>query len=315
MVEYSTLVAVDVAWVAGLSGKKGGVNVSSEPNRSSDMPPSPPDRVDEPDLSEAAEQVAPGEERLSANASVDESGEAASEDGVESLEAHDAGEAADAVVDEPPEPVEVEPEVEPEAGPEPEDVAPIELIEETEAEDLSRCWYILKVQVNREESIRDALQRRVKIEGLERFFGDVVVPTEDVAEFTKTGKRRIVKRKLYPGYIMVDMAINDDTWFLVRETPGIGDFTGSAGKPTAMDANEVDRILNLGGGDSSDETQVKTAIPFKTGDRVRVKEGYFQNFEGDVESVDEANGRVTVMINIFGRSTPVELEHWHVEAV
>jgi transcriptional antiterminator NusG len=136
-----------------------------------------------------------------------------------------------------------------------------------------------------------------------------------VAEFTKTGKRRIVKRKLYPGYIMVHMAINDDTWFLVRETPGIGDFTGSAGKPTPMDTNEVERILNLGGDERSEEGQVKTAIPFKMGDRVRVKEGYFQNFEGDVESVDEANGRVTVMINIFGRSTPVELEHWQVEAV
>jgi transcriptional antiterminator NusG len=196
------------------------------------------------------------------------------------------------------------------------DVEPLEVESEADPEEeLRPQWYILKVQVNREESIRDALLRRVKIEGLERFFGDIVVPTEDVAEFTKTGKRRIVKRKLYPGYIMVNMTINDDTWFLVRETPGIGDFTGSAGKPTPMDTGEVERILNLGGDEDAGESQVKTAIPFKTGDRVRVKEGYFQNFEGDVESVDEANGRVTVMINIFGRSTPVELEHWQIEAV
>jgi transcriptional antiterminator NusG len=99
-------------------------------------------------------------------------------------------------------------------------------------EELVQRWYILKVQVNREESIRRALERRIKIAGLERFFGEIVVPTEDVAEYNKSGKRRIVKKKLYPGYLMIHLALNDDTWFLVRETPGIGDFTGSAGKPT-----------------------------------------------------------------------------------
>ena len=199
---------------------------------------------------------------------------------------------------------------------EPEHVEPLELIVEPSIdEELKTDWYILKVQVNREDSIRDALQRRVKVEGYDRFFKEIVVPTEDVAEFTKTGKRRVVKRKLYPGYIMVNMHINDETWFLVRETPGIGDFTGSAGKPTPMLQRDVERILNIGKADDGIDTHVKTAIPFKQGDRVRVKDGYFQNFEGDVESVDEANGRVTVMINIFGRSTPVELEHWQIEAM
>ena len=114
---------------------------------------------------------------------------------------------------------------------------------------------------------------------------------------------------------MVNMAINDDTWFAVRETSGIGDFTGSAGRPAPMDPADVERILKLGADEDDEDQQVKTAIPFKVGDRVRVKDGYFQNFEGDVEGVDEANGRVTVMINIFGRSTPVELEHWQIEAV
>jgi transcriptional antiterminator NusG len=176
-------------------------------------------------------------------------------------------------------------------------------------------WYILKVQVNREDSIRDALLRRIKIAGLESDFGDIVVPTEDVAEFNKSGKRRVVKKKLYPGYIMANLVLNDDTWFLVRETPGIGDFTGSAGKPTPMDPQEVKRIIRKPADVDSDEPQVRTSIPFNVGDRVRVKEGYFENFEGDVEVIDEANGRVTVMINIFGRSTPVELEHWQIESV
>lgn len=182
-------------------------------------------------------------------------------------------------------------------------------------EELQKDWYILKVQVNREDSIRDALLRRVKIEGVEEYFGEIVVPTEEVAEFNKSGKRRVVKKKLYPGYILVNMAINDDTWFLVRETPGVGDFTGSAGKPTPMDPQEVERILKIGAKEDDTGGQIRTAIPFRSGDRVRVKDGYFQNFEGDVEAIDEANGRITVMINIFGRSTPVELEHWQVEAV
>jgi transcriptional antiterminator NusG len=197
-----------------------------------------------------------------------------------------------------------------------EDVEPLELIEEEDEpdEDISKDWYILKVQVNREDSIRDALIRRVKIEGLEEYFGEIIVPTEDVVEFTKTGRKRIVKRKLYPGYIVVYMSINDDTWFLVRETPGIGDFTGSAGKPTPMLDHEVERILRKSEA-SEDEEGPRVDIPFEVGDHVRVKDGNFQNFEGDVDSVDESNGRVTVMINIFGRSTPVEFEHWQIEKV
>ncbi len=175
-------------------------------------------------------------------------------------------------------------------------------------------WFILKVQSNREKSICDALRRRVSVQGLDEFFGDILVPTEDVAEF-KNGKRKVVKRKLYPGYIVANMVLNEETWFLVRETPGIGDFTGAAGKPTPMLAEEVSRIVKAANPEDEDTEQIKTAIPFKSSDRVRIKEGTFENFEGDVETIDEANGRVTVTINIFGRSTPVELEHWQIEAV
>jgi transcriptional antiterminator NusG len=195
-------------------------------------------------------------------------------------------------------------------------VKPLELVEESEeSQSEDKNWYILKVQVNREKSICDALARRLKVAGLDDYFGEILIPTEDVREFTKTGKQRIIKRKLYPGYILVNMAINDDTWFLVRETPGIGDFTGAAGKPTPMEPFEVDRILKTMRPDEEESSPEKTNIRFKQGDRVRVKEGYFQNFEGEVESIDEANGRITVMINIFGRPTPVELDHWQFEDV
>jgi transcriptional antiterminator NusG len=189
-------------------------------------------------------------------------------------------------------------------------------IEETpdDSGDLEMDWYILKVQSNRENSICDALRRRVAVAGLDDHFDEIMIPTEDVAEF-KNGKKRVVKRKLYPGYIVVHMAIDDETWFLVRETPGIGDFTGSAGKPSPMLPHEVERIVRSSKPDEEGGEPIKTAIPFKMDDRVRIKEGTFENFEGDVGGIDEANGRVTVMINIFGRSTPVELEHWQIESV
>jgi len=173
-------------------------------------------------------------------------------------------------------------------------------------------WYILKVQSNREESIREGLRRRVAIAGLDSFFGDVIIPTEKVTEF-KAGKRKVFKRKLYPGYLVVQMEITEETWFLVRETPGIGDFTGAAGHPTPMHPREVAAILAKQE-EKADEAP-KLKISFRAGDRVKIKEGTFENFEGEVASIDETNGRVTVLINIFGRSTPVDIEYWQIEAV
>lgn len=173
-------------------------------------------------------------------------------------------------------------------------------------------WYILKVQSNREDSIRDTLLRRISMQGMDRWFGEVVVPKEQVTEF-KGGKKRVVWRKLYPGYVLVNMVLNDETWFLVRETGGIGDFTGSGGKPSPMLPQDVAKLLHKAE-EKADETP-KLKINFKKGDRVKITEGTFENFEGEVEQIDEANGRVTVMLSIFGRSTPVDIEYWQIESV
>ncbi len=173
-------------------------------------------------------------------------------------------------------------------------------------------WYILKVQSNREESIREGLLRRVAIHGLSRYFDEVIVPTEKVTEF-KAGKKRVIKRKLYPGYLVVHMEINEDTWFLVRETPGIGDFTGASGAPTPMLPHEVQRIVAKQEEKSEKAPDLK--IPFTKGDRVKVIEGNFESFEGEVDTIDKANGKVTVMITIFNRTTPVEFEYWQVESL
>jgi len=180
------------------------------------------------------------------------------------------------------------------------------------AADTSRMeWYIVKVQTNREDSVCEALTRRIKVAGMDQYFGEIIVPVERVTE-VKGGKKRIVRRKLYPGYIVVQMELNDDTWFLVRETPGIGDFTGAIGRPTPLLPHEVNRILTKLAEEKAEDAP-KLKIGCHVGDRVKINEGHFANFQGEVSSIDEANGRITVMINIFGRSTPVELEYWQVE--
>lgn len=174
-------------------------------------------------------------------------------------------------------------------------------------------WYVLKVQSSREDTIRDALERRVKIQGLQRYFGRIVVPTEKITEI-RNNKKRIVERKTYPGYIMVEMELNEKTWFTVRETPGVGDFVGAHGTPTKMTEAEVSKMLNLEE-KSKDEKTPQVRIDVERGDRVKIKDGPFENFEGTVEEVIEARGLVKVMLIIFNRPTPVDLEYWQVERI
>lgn len=185
------------------------------------------------------------------------------------------------------------------------------------AEPANIDWYILKVASNREESIKDGLLRRARIAGLDHFIKEIIVPTETISEY-KNGKRRTRKQKVWPGYLVVHMEINEETWFLVRETPGIGDFTGAAGKPSPMLKEEVEKILRLvrPTDDRKKEKEVeKHVIPYKPGDKVKIKEGTFMDFEGEVESVDQAKSSVTVMINIFGRPTPAEVSSWQLESL
>lgn len=205
---------------------------------------------------------------------------------------------------------EQEPEATEEPEPSDEDEAP-EPVEETQEDD-KKQWYVLKVQSNRENTIREAIVKRVRIEGLEEYLGEIVVPTEKVSEI-KGGKKRVTQRKFFPGYIMVNVELNDDIWFAVRETPGVGDFVGAGGHPVPMSEDEVDRMLGREAAAEAEQPRLK--INFQKGDRVKIKEGTFENFEGDVEEVIEAKGKVQVVIQIFGRPTPVELEYWQVESV
>ena len=170
-------------------------------------------------------------------------------------------------------------------------------------------WYVLKVQTNREKSIKENLERRIRRDSLETSFGRIVIPTEKIVE-TKSGKRRVVERKMYPGYLFIQLILNDETWYLVRDTSGVGDFTGTGGVPTPMDDGEIDRMLQV---EESHDEPAKIKIQLSRGDVVKIKEGTFDTFEGSIESIDETSGKIIVLIEIFGRSTPVELEYWQVE--
>ena len=172
-------------------------------------------------------------------------------------------------------------------------------------------WYVLRVQSGREDRVANNLRKRIAAAGLEETIPQVLVPTETVSEI-KNGKKRTRKRKLYPGYIVCEMDITDDAWFLIRETSGIGDFVGAHGRPAPMSPKEVEGLL---GTMEQSEEKPKIQIQFQKGESVKVKEGPFESFDGIVDEVDAEKGMVKVIVTIFGRPTPVELEYWQVEAI
>ena len=187
---------------------------------------------------------------------------------------------------------------------------------------MAKRWLVLRVQSNREITVCRTLEEKVKIEDLEDEITRVLVPTESVSVM-KSGKRRVTERKLYPGYVFVEMNVKEDgtiperAWFLIRETNGVGDFIGTEGgkysKPSAMESYEVEKML--GQVDRAEEAEPSLKIDFKNGDSVKIKEGPFENFDGVIDEVTPGKGLVKVIVTIFGRPTPVELECWMVEPI
>jgi transcriptional antiterminator NusG len=176
----------------------------------------------------------------------------------------------------------------------------------------NKHWYVVKVQSGREASIKEAIERRVKIEGLEEYFGKIIIPVERVTEM-RGGKRVVRERKLYPGYLMVEVEYNDRILYLFRETSGVGDFVGGSlnHPPPPMSDHEVERMLGRQGEEVPGISHGKAK--FDRGDRVKVKDGTFAGMEGEVKELLEAKGLVRVELTIFGRPVPVELEYWQVE--
>jgi len=184
---------------------------------------------------------------------------------------------------------------------------------EPTAEPSKLLWYVVKVQSGREESIKEAIERRVKIEGLQDCFGQIVIPSEKVSEMRK-GKRYVRSRKLLPGYLMVQVEFNEHMLYLFRETSGVGDFVGAGlnKKPLPMSENEIKKWAGVEPQGGSAKPEIGVA-PYSEGDRVKVKDGMFAGMEGAVKTVLELKGAVVVELTIFGRPVPVELEYWQVD--
>ncbi|MFH1519001.1 MAG: transcription termination/antitermination protein NusG [Candidatus Omnitrophota bacterium] len=172
-------------------------------------------------------------------------------------------------------------------------------------------WYILHTLSGVEDKAKLNLETKISSSSYEDLIDKVVIPKEQITE-VKLGKKKVLERKFFPGYILIHMEMNDDTWLFVRSTPGITAFIGPRRKPSPISQDEVDRILV-----KAEESKAKPApkVSFSKGENIRVIEGPFINFNGVIEAVSLDKGKLKVNVSIFGRTTPVELEFWQVEKV
>ena len=170
---------------------------------------------------------------------------------------------------------------------------------------MAKNWYIVHTHTGFEDKVKEALSERIRSAGQEDLFGDILVPTEQVVEMVK-GSRKTSSRKFFPGYILVCMELNDDTWHTVHDTPRVTGFVGDNRNPQPLPEQDALKII---GRIEEGATTPKPKVVFEEGDAVRVIEGPFANFQGVIEEVYPDKGRVKVMVSIFGRSTPVELEY------
>jgi transcriptional antiterminator NusG len=177
-------------------------------------------------------------------------------------------------------------------------------------------WFVLRVASNKELQVRETLERKMKSEGVDSV-GRILVPVEQIKRI-RAGKQRVHTRKLYPGYVFMELEpkedgkVNDDAWFVIKETMGVGDFISSDGIPTAMRDTDVAKMLKEV---EKPEDTPNIKVEFEKGDIVKINEGAFENFEGTVDSIDSERGVVCVIVSIFGRSTPLDIEYWQIEKV
>ena len=175
---------------------------------------------------------------------------------------------------------------------------------------MSKRWYVVHAYSGFEKSVARALKERIERTGMQERFGQIMVPVEEVVEM-KSGQKSISERKFFPGYVLVEMEMTDDTWHLVKSTPKVTGFVGgSQNKPTPITQKEVDAILQQV---QEGVEKPRPKVLFEMGEAVRVKEGPFTDFHGNVEDVNYEKSKLRVSVTIFGRSTPVELDFSQVE--
>ena len=199
---------------------------------------------------------------------------------------------------------------------EPVDLADAELIdvydddEEEEPEpspyDRPGAWYVVHTYAGYENKVKQNLASRVRSMNVEERIFEVVIPMEDVIEF-KNGRKVVVQKKVFPGYLLVRMALDDDSWYVVRNTPGVTGFVGSGAKPTPLSRREVEDILGVKP-EGGPEKKARPRLAFDEGEQVRVTTGPFADFNGAISEIDFDRSKLKVLVNIFGRETPVELE-------
>ena len=175
---------------------------------------------------------------------------------------------------------------------------------------MAKHWYVVHTYSQFEKSVQRALTERIQREGMQDKFGQILVPVEEVVEL-KSGQKSITERKFFPGYVLVEMEMTDDTWHLVKNTPKVTGFLGgSAMKPTPISEKEVQNIMQQM---QAGVEKPRPKVLFEVGELVRVKEGPFTDFNGSVEDVNYDKNKIRVAVTIFGRSTPVELDFGQVE--
>ncbi|MBI3322372.1 MAG: transcription termination/antitermination factor NusG [Candidatus Omnitrophica bacterium] len=175
----------------------------------------------------------------------------------------------------------------------------------------AKQWYVIHTLTGQEEKVKASLQKAIDSGKCGETITQVLVPMEKVSE-VKGGKKKISERRVFPGYVMIQMEMSDDSWYVIKSTPGVAGFVGSGVRPVALRDEEVAQILQ------SSQEKMDRPIPkvsFEKGESVRINEGPFTNFNGTVEEIHPEKGKLRVMVSIFGRSTPVELEYWQVEKV
>jgi len=170
-----------------------------------------------------------------------------------------------------------------------------------------REWYVVHCYSGMETRVKRNLEHRIESMGMEDRVFAVVVPTEEQIEL-KDGERRVVERRVFPGYILVQMILDDESWSAVRNTPGVTGFVGIGNRPTPLSSAEVDHIMSR-----IEASQPRVQVDFKPGDKVRITEGAFADFHGTVEEIDIERGKVRILVSIFGRETPVEVDFLQVE--
>lgn len=177
---------------------------------------------------------------------------------------------------------------------------------------MTKRWYVVHAYSGFEKSVQRALRERVQRAGMQEVFGQILVPEEEVVEM-RSGQKSITQRKFFPGYVLVEMEMNDESWHLVKSTPKVTGFIGgTATKPTPISEKEVEKIMHQ---IQEGVEKPRPKILFEIGEMVRIKEGPFADFNGNVEEVNYEKSRMRVAVVIFGRSTPVELQFDQVEKV